>query len=159
VRAFCEFGAWLLSVDEAELCEWFPGHRIAGADQRSAEEMYFTTLNSAARALLPAAPQGMGTMPVCVSAPALPRPEPLADMIRAFREEEATLRAFPGDIPEDFEHKAFRALGDDELPPAQSREVALDALRLAVRFGDEVSGDYAAPNLARAALAFFEARA
>lgn len=159
LRAFCEFGIWLMSVDEAELSQWFPGARIAGVDQRSAEEMYLSTLGTASAALLPAVPQDTGTMPVCVSAPVLPRPEPLADMIRAFREEEATLRALPGDIPEDFEHAAFHALGDDELPPAQSREVALDALRLAVRLGDEVSGDYAGTNLTRAALAFFEARA
>lgn len=158
LRTFCEFGAWLLRADEADLANWFPGNRMAGTDKRSAEEMYFATL-AAAAALLPAAPQDIGTMPACVPAPALPRPEPLADMIRAFREEEATLRSFPGDIPEDFEHAAFRALGDDELPPAQSREVALDALRLAVRLGDEVSGDYAGTNLTRAALAFFEARA
>lgn len=159
LRAFCEFGIWLMSVDEAELSQWFPGARIAGVDQRSAEEMYLSTLGTASAALLPAVPQDIGAVPVCVPAPTLSSPEPLADMIRAFREEEATLHAFPGDIPEDFEHVAFRALGDDELPPAQSREVALDALRLAVRFGDEVSGDYAGTNLTRAALAFFEARA
>ena len=79
-------------------------------------------------------------------------------MIQAYREEEATLKSFPGDIPDDFEHAAFNAL-DDELPPARSREVALDALRLSVRIGEDFPGDRAGTNLARAALAFFEASA
>lgn len=158
LRAFCEFGAWLLAVGEAELGEWFPG-RGMDANQLCAEEMYFATLKSAARTFLPAAPQDMGAVPVCVPSPALSSPEPLAKLIRAFHDEEAVMRSFPGDIPDDFEHAAYAALGDDELPPAQSREVALDALRLAVRLGDEAPGDYAGTNLTRAALAFFEARA
>ncbi|WP_428031798.1 hypothetical protein [Ancylobacter sp.] len=159
LRSFCEFAGWLLSVGEADLTYWWPGRGTAGADQRTGEDMYFATLAAAAAALLPAAPQDIGALPVSVPAPALPSRDPLADMIRAFHDEEAVMRSFPGDIPDDFEHAAFAALGDDELPPAQSREVALDALRLAVRLGDETPGDYATPNLARAALAFFEARA
>ena len=158
LRAFCEFGAWLLDAGEAELGEWFPG-RGMDANQLCAEEMYFATLNSAARTFLPAAPQDIGTVPVCVPAPALSSPEPLAELIRAFHDEESDMCSFPGDIPDDFENPAFAALGDEELPPAQSREVALDAMRLAVRLGDEASGDYAGTNLTRAALAFFEARA
>ncbi|WP_131833511.1 hypothetical protein [Ancylobacter aquaticus] len=154
LRSLCEFASWLVSVGEAELSEWRPGYGTAGADQRTGEDMYFATLAAAAAALLPAAPQDMGTMPVCVPAPV--RHDPLADMIRAFHDEEVVMRSFPGDIPEDFEHAAFAALGDEELPPALSQEVALDALRLSVRLGDEAPGDYAAPNLARAALAFFE---
>ena len=49
LRAFCEFGAWLLSVGETELHAWTPGD-----PERDAEQMYLTTLATAARHLLPA---------------------------------------------------------------------------------------------------------
>lgn len=58
-RAFCEFGSWLLSFDEAEdggLGNWRPGNNLdlPGVDVRTADEMYFATLAKAARSLLPA---------------------------------------------------------------------------------------------------------
>lgn len=81
--------------------------------------------------------------------------EPLAAMIRAYRDEDAVVQSFPGDIPEDFEHAAFMALTDYDLPPARSRAVALDALRLAIEFG-KAHAD-ASVGLTAAALAYFEA--
>lgn len=158
VRAFCEFGAWLLGVDEAELSEWFPGHRIAGADQRSAEEMYFTTLNSAARALLPAVPQDIGTIPLSATAP--PATEPLAKLISAYRSECAALNANEDGFLAGNRNDAFDALNEVEgLPTAQSREVALDALRLALEIESGMMGEAAVPNLVQAALAHFERQA
>lgn len=55
LRAFSEFGAWLLSVGEDQLAEWFPARNSdVRLDGRDAETMYLTTLATAARRLLQA---------------------------------------------------------------------------------------------------------
>lgn len=57
-RTFCEFGVWLLSMDEGGdggLANWWPGDNsdLPGVDARDAEQMYLATLAEAARAILP----------------------------------------------------------------------------------------------------------
>lgn len=58
-RDFCQFGAWLLSLDEGGdggLANWWPGDNsdLPSVDVRDAERMYLATLAEAGRAILPA---------------------------------------------------------------------------------------------------------
>lgn len=56
LRAFCEFGEWLLAARGRRLSEWWPANNVdvPGVDERDAEAMYFATLATAASRLLPA---------------------------------------------------------------------------------------------------------
>lgn len=95
-----------------------------------------------------------------VPAPALAsEADPLHDLVRAYRDECASLNAIPGDIPDDEPMPVWHALNGGALPAAATKEGAMEALRLAIDLHEDFASVDAVPNLMRAALGFLEGAA
>lgn len=85
--------------------------------------------------------------------------DPILELVRAYYDECAHLRALPGDIPEDYPQPAWERLeSGDPLPVATTREGAIQALRLADHLDADFSGTMAVPMLVQSVIAFLESQ-
>lgn len=83
--------------------------------------------------------------------------EPLKRLMDAYATECSALEGGFGDTPEGPALPAWDAINsEDGLPPAQSREVALEALRLAIEMAPDFGNMPGPANLTASALAYFK---